>query len=252
MSGSHATVTQDDMMLVRLKPFNPRRKQLLRTFTYKGYRFLEARGWHQVPSWLAAELKEIPQIESDPTSPFAFDVCTMAEAVRIDDAEDHSRRMEYERRLARDTAPTERRGAISARAAGKLNTVTTQDLPSTRASRYVEEADGDAAERRIKATPRHAELPEDDGTMTTRDLPRSTRAADDGEGEDVMESPEFDKMMKDAGVQDASPEPKPAPEARPLPSTIPKGTRKRGPNKSAGSARNPSKPTETDKEPAGA
>jgi len=254
MVARQATVAVDaDTLLVRLKPYNPRRKHVLRTFTYKGQRFQEARGWHKVPSWLGEELREIPQIESDPASPFAFDVCTLAEAERMDDDEDKRRRLEVERRLARDAAPIERRSAISARDAGRINNVTAADLPSTKESRYAEEGTNAERVHQVRTAPRPAEQPE--GVVTTNDLGRATRAARDNDGEEVLESADFDAMMNEAGVAEAAPEPPRAaptsPAARPLPATLPKATRrKRGGTKhaEAGSAGSPATPDSTSKD----
>jgi hypothetical protein len=71
---------------VRLKPFDPRKRHLLRTYMHGPTRqsFDEARGWYSVDEPLAAYLAKVHQVESDPESPSAFDVCSFAEAQAID------------------------------------------------------------------------------------------------------------------------------------------------------------------------
>ncbi len=71
---------------VRLKPFDPRKRHLLRTYMHGPTRqsFDEARGWYSVDQSLATYLAAVRQVESDPDSPLAFDVCTFEEAQAID------------------------------------------------------------------------------------------------------------------------------------------------------------------------
>jgi hypothetical protein len=71
---------------VRLKPFDPRRRHVLRTYMHGPTRqsFDESRGWYQVADDLAAYLATVRQVESEPESPDAFDVCTFEEAQAID------------------------------------------------------------------------------------------------------------------------------------------------------------------------
>lgn len=72
---------------VRLKPFDPRKRHVLRTYMHGATRqnFDEARGWYSIDDEpLAAYLAIVHQVESDPDSPHAFDVCTFEEAQAID------------------------------------------------------------------------------------------------------------------------------------------------------------------------
>ena len=69
-----------ETMLVRLKPYDPRRKFVLRRYVYAGIHFLVTRGWERVPKAVADYLRDVRQKEFDPYSPPAFDVCTEAEA----------------------------------------------------------------------------------------------------------------------------------------------------------------------------
>lgn len=73
-------------MLVRLKPYDPRRGHVLRRYTVSLWdtRFEVQRGWYEVPDEWAAYLRTLRQNANDSYSKEAFDVCTRAEAERID------------------------------------------------------------------------------------------------------------------------------------------------------------------------
>ena len=73
-----------ETMLVRLKPFDPRRGHVLRRFTYRGIKIHQERGWYRVDKDTAAYLRTVRQVHSDEHSPLAFDVCTEAEAKAMD------------------------------------------------------------------------------------------------------------------------------------------------------------------------
>ncbi|MGO8997695.1 MAG: hypothetical protein ACLQVI_30630 [Polyangiaceae bacterium] len=73
-----------ETMLVRLKPHDPRRRFVLRRFAYAGVLFHGERGWYRVPRDLAAYLRGVRQLEFNPYSPPAFDVCTEDEARAVD------------------------------------------------------------------------------------------------------------------------------------------------------------------------
>lgn len=73
-----------DTLLVRLKPHDPRRGHVLRRFTYRGIKFHEERGWYVVDRAVADYLRKVPQRETDPHSPLAFDVATEEEAKGVD------------------------------------------------------------------------------------------------------------------------------------------------------------------------
>ena len=72
-------------MLVRLKPYDVRRRHVLRVFTHvpTGSKFTEEHGWYTVDEDLAAYLKGVHQAPNDDTTPLAFDVCTKDEAIAI-------------------------------------------------------------------------------------------------------------------------------------------------------------------------
>jgi hypothetical protein len=73
-----------DTMLVRLKPYDPRRGHVLRRFTYAGVKIHEERGWHRVTKAVADYLRGVHQVANDEYSPLAFDVCTDEEAKALD------------------------------------------------------------------------------------------------------------------------------------------------------------------------
>jgi len=74
---------------VRLKPYDPRQRHFLRAYFHgpSGQKFDEKRGWYKVSEAVAQQLTALRQIESDPRSPFAFDVCTIEQAQAIDEQE---------------------------------------------------------------------------------------------------------------------------------------------------------------------
>jgi hypothetical protein len=78
-----------DTLLVRLKPHDPRRGNVLRRFTYAGIKFHEERGWYRVAKHVAEHLRTVRQVGGDEYTPLAFDVCTDDEAKALDAREDH-------------------------------------------------------------------------------------------------------------------------------------------------------------------
>jgi hypothetical protein len=111
-----------ETMLVRLKPYDPRRKFVLRRYVYAGIHFLVTRGWERVPKNVADYLRGVRQKEFDPYSPSAFDVCTDAQAAALEKRE---REVAGARRTALDTIPL-------AQPRGSAGVVTTTDLPGRR------------------------------------------------------------------------------------------------------------------------
>src|SRR4051812_4075603 len=101
-----------ETLLVRLKPYDPRRKFVLRRYTYAGIQFHVARGWERVPKDVADYLKNVRQLEFDPYSPAAFDICTEEEAAALEARE---RELAGVRRTALDAIPVAqpRRGAVT-------------------------------------------------------------------------------------------------------------------------------------------
>jgi hypothetical protein len=76
-----------DTLLVRLKPYDPRRGHVLRRYTYAGIKFQEERGWYRVERPVAEYLRAVREVPSDRYAPLAFDVCTEAEAKALDAGE---------------------------------------------------------------------------------------------------------------------------------------------------------------------
>jgi hypothetical protein len=106
-----------DTMLVRLKPYDPRRGFVLRRFTYAGIKFHEERGWYRVDKAVADYLCTVHESPDRDFTPLAFDVCTEEEAKAIDARE------ESESRVRR--TPSE---AVSFTAARAPGAVTSGDL----------------------------------------------------------------------------------------------------------------------------
>ena len=73
-----------ETLLVRLKPYDPRRGHRLRRYTYRGIKFQEERGWYRVDKTVADYLRQVRQVASDEHAPLAFDVCTAEEAKSLD------------------------------------------------------------------------------------------------------------------------------------------------------------------------
>jgi len=91
-----------ETLLVRLKPYDPRRKFVLRRYAYAGIVFHESRGWERVPREVGDYLRHVQQLEFDPYSPRAFDVCTDEEAQALEARE---RELSNARRTALETIP---------------------------------------------------------------------------------------------------------------------------------------------------
>lgn len=107
-----------ETLLVRLKPYDPRRGHVLRRYTYRGIKFHEERGWYRVDKAVADYLREVRQVPSDEYSPVAFDVCTDDEAKALD-AKD-------KKATAKRKAATDEITVSEPRSEGA---VTTDDLP---------------------------------------------------------------------------------------------------------------------------
>jgi len=75
-------------LLVRLKPYDPRRGCVLRRYTYRGIKFHDERGWYRVDKEVADYLRGVRQVPGDTHAPLAFDVCTEAEAKVLDAEQD--------------------------------------------------------------------------------------------------------------------------------------------------------------------
>lgn len=107
-----------ETLLVRLKPYDPRRGHMLRRFTYAGIKFQEERGWYRVEKPVADYLRTVREVPSDVYSPLAFDVCTEVEAKALETGESEASKV---KRSATDDLKV-----VPARAA-----VTTEELPKS-------------------------------------------------------------------------------------------------------------------------
>lgn len=76
-----------ETLLVRLKPYDPRRGHVLKRYTYAGIKFQEERGWYRVEKPVADYLRTVHEVPTDNYSPLAFDVCTEDEAKALDTVE---------------------------------------------------------------------------------------------------------------------------------------------------------------------
>ena len=106
-----------ETLLVRLKPYDPRRGFVLRRFTYKGIKFHEERGWYRVDKAVADYLVGVRQVDSDPHSPPAFDIQTDDEAKALDAREESE-------------AKTRKNAADAPRVVAARGDLTTEDLRS--------------------------------------------------------------------------------------------------------------------------
>ena len=107
-----------DTLLVRLKPYDPRRGHVLRRYTYAGIKFQEERGWYRVERPVAEYLRAVREVPSDRYAPLAFDVCTEAEAKALDAGEQEVAKVKK--------SATDDLKVVPARPA---SSVTTEDLP---------------------------------------------------------------------------------------------------------------------------
>ncbi|MCP4676630.1 MAG: hypothetical protein GY854_14175 [Deltaproteobacteria bacterium] len=105
---------------VRIKPYDAVRGHIMRRYTYKGIFFDVSKGWYVVSDNVGKHLETVPQQAGVQHSPSAFDVCTEAEAKRIDAKEveevepkrpaDNARPALATGETSKDVAPKKRRG----------------------------------------------------------------------------------------------------------------------------------------------
>lgn len=123
-------------MLVRLKPFNPRKGYVMKTYVDgpTGAVFREERGWYEVDDPVLIErLKECKSRPDREESPNAFDVCTREQAIELE------RRIRREQQLRHSSLdPLSVEGASRDHIGGRAprfppardrSTLTTADLP---------------------------------------------------------------------------------------------------------------------------
>jgi len=112
-----------ETLFVRLKPYDPRRGNVLRRYTYRGIKFHEDRGWFRVPKDVADYLRAVHQVPGNEHSPLAFDCCTEAEAKSLDAKEKESA-------VTRKTASDDIKVSLPQDNAKGSGALTTEDLPN--------------------------------------------------------------------------------------------------------------------------
>lgn len=75
-----------ETLLVRLKPYDKRRGQLLRSYSFSGIRFDASCGWYRVEKPVGDYLREVFEQPGDPYTPKAFYVCATEDEARTIDA----------------------------------------------------------------------------------------------------------------------------------------------------------------------
>jgi len=116
-----------DTMLVRLKPYDPRRGFVLRRYTYLGIKFHEERGWYRVDKPVADYLRTVREEPDEEYTPLAFDVCTDAEAQALDAKETD------EAKVRRAAADEVKLSAARTEASASMSALTTADLEPAKA-----------------------------------------------------------------------------------------------------------------------
>jgi hypothetical protein len=118
------------MMLVRLKPHNPKQGNVLRTYTVFGIKFTAGRDWFQVDQDVADYLRQVQQESGTPNSPMAFNVCTQAEAEALDANESAAKAQTLAAPPSAALSATRVHAPTARRAAPDTGTLTTADLPT--------------------------------------------------------------------------------------------------------------------------
>jgi hypothetical protein len=108
-----------ETLLVRLKPYDPRRGHVLRRYTYAGIKFHEERGWSRVEKPVGDYLRTVHQLPSDSYSPLAFDVCNEEEAKAIDAAESDASKVKRSATDELKVVPARPTGAVTTEALQK-------------------------------------------------------------------------------------------------------------------------------------
>lgn len=148
-------------MLVRIKPYNPKRGQLARRIVIGGFRFDVDRGWYEVDDEFAADLKTKTQ-GGDPNAALIFDVCTAEEAKALQRSEDRAAQ-----EAARADKPIKPERVERVRGSAPEGKVTTTDIVTKSETPIVADgADGDddldedeEGDGRVAAVGRLAEEP---------------------------------------------------------------------------------------------
>ena len=121
-----------ETMLVRMKPYDPRRGFVLRRFTFGGIRFQEERGWYLVEKPVADYLRTVREVAVDPHSPAAFDVCTEAEARALEVSEGDASKLRHSAMDDLKLVPARLPGTVTA---GDLPKAAAEDKDNRRTKR---------------------------------------------------------------------------------------------------------------------
>jgi hypothetical protein len=79
-----------ETLLVRMRPYDPRRGYVLQRYTVAGIRFQAERGWYRVERSIGEYLRAVHEVPGDEHTPLAFAVvATDAEAAALDAQETH-------------------------------------------------------------------------------------------------------------------------------------------------------------------
>jgi hypothetical protein len=129
-------------LLVRIKPYNKKTNNLIRSYTINSIKYLEEYGWYEVSSGVAEVLDEV--YEDDVK---VFDVVSRARALAIDaKAAEVSQRATAAapRKLGTATAPRPKGVQGAVRENADPHTLSTRDLPSNKpAPEALEPEDGE-------------------------------------------------------------------------------------------------------------
>lgn len=117
-------------VLVRLKPYDRKRKQVVRQYTIFGMRFKESRGWYEVDKEVARMLEPLQQPATGDTPadlmPKLFDIMTHDGAAALEEAQ--RRRQEERAKAIRPHKMRATRTAKKAVTKRKSNDLSTDDL----------------------------------------------------------------------------------------------------------------------------
>jgi hypothetical protein len=113
-------------LLVRIRPFNPKAGNKVRTYTYQGVRYREEQGWYRVPYAQAQLLKDCLQDEDDPLSQNVFDVLPEDQALALEEQE--AARRERASAARPNNAPSMRANDPRRKVSEAQGVLTTADL----------------------------------------------------------------------------------------------------------------------------
>lgn len=114
-------------LLARLKPYNPKKRHLVRCYMIDGVRFYEERGWYEVSDSLADKLRDLHQDHYDLDSPLLFDIMTPEQAEQLEQAE-LDREANAKATARRPATPVNTRPQRAARVAEETGDLTSAEV----------------------------------------------------------------------------------------------------------------------------